>query len=287
MKILLTGARGSIGKYLYSYLETKGYEVLGITSGSSERGLIQCDLRDRILVSQLPKADIIVHLAQFPDYKDFPSKAFDIFDVNVGGTQNLLEYGLASKVQKFIYMSTGSIYDLTLGGLLTEESHINPRSYYASTKLAAEFLVMSYAQYFTTTSIRLFNPFSFENDGKLVSNILSKVEEGKEITLTNENGLVMNPLFIKDLIVAIEAVILSGSAGAGIYNFAGPEAVTLKKLSLLYGELVNKPVTFKFIDDVTLNLESSNQKFLNSFNFRFKYRLIDALKECSLKRTTE
>ena len=55
-KILITGHKGFIGSYLYSYLAAKGYDVIGIDrkSGVEVLSVTEDDLRD---------IDIVIHLA--------------------------------------------------------------------------------------------------------------------------------------------------------------------------------------------------------------------------------
>ena len=51
-----------------------------------------------------------MHLAQSPRYRDFPEGALDVFEVNVGSTQRLLDWACRQGVKRFIYASSGGVY---------------------------------------------------------------------------------------------------------------------------------------------------------------------------------
>ncbi len=82
MKVLLTGAKGFIGKNLSLHLQQKGHEVLSFDKENS----------DEDLKTYLSQADFIVHLAGI----NRPLKEEEFFDGNVNFTVKLLDYLKAS-----------------------------------------------------------------------------------------------------------------------------------------------------------------------------------------------
>lgn len=284
-KILLTGASGFIGKGLATDLREKGFEVIGTSHRSAGDGLVICDLTDPAQVSKLPHADVIIHLAQATCYKDYPNKANSIFNVNVASTQYLLEFARQNNAKKFIFMSTGSVYDLSLNVEITETSPIKPNSYYATTKLMAEQLVNCYSEFFQCISLRLFNPFSHIGNGKLISNIFEKVERGSEIYIANDVGVLMNPLYLKDLNDALIAVVKSNIRTSDVFNLAGAEATTLKDFALMYSDVIKSKPKFQKTNEKTVNMVANVEKFKEVFSFEFKYSLQKALKEVCATRT--
>ena len=57
-----------------------------------------------------PFIDVVIHLAQSNHFKDFPSYASDIFNVNVSSSVYLLEYARSANAKLFVYTSTGGVY---------------------------------------------------------------------------------------------------------------------------------------------------------------------------------
>ncbi len=115
-KVLITGAGGLIGSACAEYLVTNGWMVVGIDnnqrqeffgpSGSTDavvKDLLHrhprvykhesIDIRDRQKVRNLfktEKPDLIVHAAAQPSHDKAASIPYDDFDVNAGGTLNVL-----------------------------------------------------------------------------------------------------------------------------------------------------------------------------------------------------
>ena len=79
------------------------------------------------------------------------------------GTTNLLELARRHSVDRFVYVSSGSVYgdDPGLDEVLHEETRPSPRSLYAIGKYASELLTRRYGELhgFQTASMRLGGPY--------------------------------------------------------------------------------------------------------------------------------
>ena len=88
MRVFVTGARGFVGRWLTAELEGAGHEILA----APDRGRLE--LTDAAAVAaqlQAARPDAVVHLAAVsfaPDAAADPARAFE---VNVGGTVNVME----------------------------------------------------------------------------------------------------------------------------------------------------------------------------------------------------
>ena len=120
MKILITGCAGFIGRRLAAQF-AREHEVYGATRQMA--GLpagVMPVIADLSVPSMLcglaqggvlPDAiDAVLHFAQSSRYREWPDGADDMFAVNVGATQRLLEYARRAGAQRFIMASTGSVY---------------------------------------------------------------------------------------------------------------------------------------------------------------------------------
>ena len=126
-KILITGSEGFIGSHLVEKLILKGYKVkcLILYNSFNEIGnlsylnksilnkadLIFGDVRDNNLVIDISKnCSAIINLAALIGIPYSYKAARSYIDVNIIGTQNLLEAALKNRVSKFIHTSTSEVY---------------------------------------------------------------------------------------------------------------------------------------------------------------------------------
>ena len=113
--ILVTGATGLIGSSLLKPLAT-AFKVHAL-SRSKENDKIanvtwhHVDLNDDFDIKMLPvNIEAVIYLAQSEDYRDFPKKAVDIFEINTVKLLKMLDYGRELGIKKFIYSSSGGVY---------------------------------------------------------------------------------------------------------------------------------------------------------------------------------
>ena len=79
--------------------------------------------------------DIVFHLAAMwlLHCKDFPRAAFE---VNIGGTFNVLETCIKNNVKKLIYSSSASVYGDAEQVPMKEDHPFNNKNFYGATKIA-------------------------------------------------------------------------------------------------------------------------------------------------------
>jgi GDP-4-dehydro-6-deoxy-D-mannose reductase len=148
VKILLTGASGFIGRRLAARLATSGHDVLGASNeGDTEQAgyeSLSLDVVDARAVSRVAVScspDVVIHLAGLANVGASWRKPDLYFQVNVLGTENILNAFPDSKV---LLASSAEIYgDVPEAEQpLKEERLPAPGNPYALTKAAAERLVL-------------------------------------------------------------------------------------------------------------------------------------------------
>jgi UDP-glucose 4-epimerase len=122
MNILLTGATGFIGGFLSQELLNSGHLIFAVTHqhplAAPNRETFTWLYGD-LAKPQAPlpppptQLEAVVHLAQSRDYREFPYKVKDIFNVNVNAVLKLLEYARQHGIKTFIYTSTANVYQLS------------------------------------------------------------------------------------------------------------------------------------------------------------------------------
>lgn len=141
--ILVTGASGHLGSRVMSLLKDLGHEVIGIGLNNVSGKIIRLDLTDRSAVldfCQQNSVEICIHCASIMSTDSQRLPVAVTTEINVTGTANLL----AHPWQKFIYVSTGSVFQGD-HDRLTETTPPTPQTVYALTKRLAEIDVMRHS----------------------------------------------------------------------------------------------------------------------------------------------
>ena len=191
---LITGSSGLIGSEAVSYFDAAGWTVHGIDNnmradffgpGGDTRGTLarlrsvatrfthhELDIRDRnaveALVAEL-RPELIVHAAAQPSHDLAAQRPFDDFEVNAGGTLNLLETARRHCGDSpFVLMSTNKVYGdgpngIPLVELATRWDYAEPdregidetmsidgtlHSLFGVSKASADLMVQEYGRYF-------------------------------------------------------------------------------------------------------------------------------------------
>jgi UDP-glucose 4-epimerase len=241
--ILVTGAGGLVGRALVARLAPFN-RVFALVRENPPRPLpagvdpIIHDLCSRG-DPQLPEVPAtIVHLAQSSSYQEFPARALDIFEVNVGSTQRLLDWAHRRGVERFIYASSGGVYghgeaafdeDAPLGGTSAYGHHI-------ASKRCGELLANAYNGSMIIVMLRFFFAYGpGQRRSMLIPRLIDNVLNRRPINLQGNDGLRANPVWVDDAAAAVEAA-TSLQVGQTI-NVAGPQVLSLRDIATLIGEL--------------------------------------------------
>lgn len=158
---LVTGGAGFIGSHLVDRLLAEGWRVTVVDNFDpfydpaikrkniephleySNYRLVEADIRDlEGLRAQLSgDYDVIVHLAAKAGVRPSIKDPVGYQEVNVRGTQNLLELAREWGVKQFVFASSSSVYGVNPNVPWREDDHVLlPISPYASTKVSGELL---------------------------------------------------------------------------------------------------------------------------------------------------
>jgi GDPmannose 4,6-dehydratase len=196
MKALITGISGQDGSYLSEYLLDLGYEVHGIVQR------VELEDPERQLWRLLPFMDkLCLHPASIESFpsllkaieeiqpdecyhlaaQSFVSYSFDdefsVFNVNIGGTHNLLSAIKAScPTCRFYFASSSEMFGRAQSSPQNEETPFHPRSAYGITKLTGFHLTTNYREnydLFACSGI-LFNHESIRRGSEYVTRKISQ-----------------------------------------------------------------------------------------------------------------
>ena len=148
MRVLVTGSEGYIGTILAPYLLAHGHDVVGVDTGFHRVGWlyngvdrapawINKDIR-HLTAEDLRGFDAIVHLAELSNDPVGQLNPDITFEINHLGSVRLATLAREAGVERFIYMSSCSVYGSAGDELSTEESPLDPLTTYAQCKVLVE-----------------------------------------------------------------------------------------------------------------------------------------------------
>lgn len=134
--VLVTGARGFVGRYLVEHLETTGAKVTGWTRE-------QVDLLDRSAVSRAMaevRPNVVYHCAGAAHVGQSFNNIADTFAANVLGTHHVLDALRGTNVNARVLITGSSLVYRQSDRALKEDDPTGPATPYAVSKLAQEML---------------------------------------------------------------------------------------------------------------------------------------------------
>jgi nucleoside-diphosphate-sugar epimerase len=234
MDVLLTGADGFIGRYLVPQLR-RPHRVFALSrSPGSAQGVerVCADLTDPHLERALPpRVDAVVALAQARDYRLFPEKALEVFEVNASALLRLLDWSRRVGVRRFVYASSANVYPRSAGPI-TEDDRPAPGAFYGRSKYVGELLVGSYAECFACTVLRLFTVYGPGQTNMLIPNLIERLHQGRAVQVEGLEGLRLSPVHVGDVCRVFEAVLdETVSAPYSVLNVGGEETLGVRGLA--------------------------------------------------------
>lgn len=219
--ILITGSKGFIGGSLSSLLKTKSFEI--IETGDFHT----LDLCNWEAVKNIPRAEVIVHLAS----KNFVPESFktplSYYNNNILSTLNILE---KAKVDgsKVIFFST-YLYGNPLYLPIDENHTKNPKNPYTHSKLICEELCQAYHRDFGVP-VTVFRPFNTYGPGQKLSFFIPTIinQIHNEVIKLNDSRPKRDFIYIDDVVEAVFLSIIDNKDLFRVYNLGSGVSTSVK-----------------------------------------------------------
>lgn len=220
MRVLVTGTEGYLGSLLAPTLMADGHDVVGIDTGYYRYGwlyhgsprvpeTISKDIRD-LTRADLDGFDAVVHMAELSNDPIGDLIGEITYDINHHGSVALARAAREAGVERFVYMSSCSVYGVA-GGTVDETSPVDPQTSYARCKALVEQDVTALADDgFSPTFLR--NATAFGASPRMrfdivLNNLAGLAWTQKQIAMTSD-GTPWRPLVHGlDIAAAIRAVL--------------------------------------------------------------------------------
>ncbi len=246
--IIVTGHDGFLGSHLVPELQKK-FNVIGVSKTRYNQKITQLK-KDICKISYLDfpeKINYIIHLAAITDPIYCQKNPKECFNVNVNGTQNILELA-RRKDSKIIFFSTSHVYGIPKKLPVKEGDPKHPNSIYSDSKLDAEIICESYSRtYGLDVSIaRLFSVYGPNSSSHLVVNsIINQLLKNKVIQLGNVNSR-RDFIYVTDVIQAIK-IILKTIHGFNDYNVGTGKSYSILEICEILKKISKKNIPVKSI----------------------------------------
>ncbi len=251
MKILITGGAGFIGSHLCDKYTKEGHSVLcldNFMSGNlvNVRHLLDCrnfklirgDIRDYELLEKIMRdVDVVFHLAaQIHVDRSYVEPRLT-YEVNVMGTQNILEIARLHDCKKVIYASTSEVYGSSLYHPMDEKHPLNAPHPYGASKIAADRMCYAYLQTYgmDISILRLFNVFGpRQRDigyGGVISIFTRRVLSGMPPIIYGDGKQTRDYTYIEDAVKAYDSVLNHKEPITEPVNFGSGKEVSIVELA--------------------------------------------------------
>jgi UDP-glucose 4-epimerase len=175
MRILITGGAGFVGSHLCEKYTRENHTVICLDNFMSgdlvnvrhllnnrNFKLIKGDVRDYDLLEKIMRdVDVVFHLAAQIHVDRSYIEPRLTYDINVIGTQNILEVARLHDCKKIIHASTSEVYGSAQYFPIDEKHPLNAPHPYGASKIAADRMCYAYIKTYgmNITIVRCFNIF--------------------------------------------------------------------------------------------------------------------------------
>lgn len=148
---LVTGATGAVGPSVIGALHKAGHSIRTLSIDAPQAGSLPPDIEVRIgdvtdqsaVQSAMQGVEAVIHLAALLHITNPPPTLLEKYErINIRGAATLVKAAVEAGVKRLVFFSTIAVYGNSYNQILTEDTLTQPDTFYATTKLAAERIVL-------------------------------------------------------------------------------------------------------------------------------------------------
>ena len=300
---MITGAAGFLGRNLTKMYSELGHELVLIdytdifhndpyTGTVHGHSVYDIDIRTEqaSIVRLLKDVDCVIHCANRARIDPSWVQYADYYNTNITATHALFKLCQTENVNKFVYVSSSSVYGNTDKAVQEESDPMMPTNPYAVSKMAAEWALQTQAQTGNTTLL-IVRPFTmYGNDmsrgpyGLVIAKFLAAMEGNEPLVLHDHGNQTRDFIHIDDAVRGIRLLIDNGTHKE-VYNLGSGQSVSIKSLAdAVSTQQIMAPARIGPVKSTCANIDK-----LRNFGFEPKVKVIEWLtqhtKELKLKHS--
>lgn len=268
---LVTGGAGFIGSHLVDRLLAEGWQVTVVDNFDpfydpaikrrniaphreyKNYKLIETDICDIATLRERLKGeyDVIVHLAAKAGVRPSIKDPVGYQEVNVRGTQNLLELAREWGIKQFVFASSSSVYGINPNVPWREDDCVlMPISLYAATKVAGELLghVYSHLYGIRFIALRFFTVYGPRQRPDLVIHKFARLMlQGEPIPVYGDGSSRRDYTYIDDIIQGVRAAMDYTATPYEVINLGNNRTVSLMEMIHALEEVLSVKAKLEFL----------------------------------------
>ena len=268
MKILITGGGGFVGSHLSEALLARGDEVYILEPGGTQkvrhllghprfRIVRDSVMSHDILDSLIAQVDLVYHLAAVVGVEHYVGDPYEVLNVNVNGTQNVLKvaykYG-----RKVVFSSTSEVYgrnpklpwseddDRVLGSTRID------RWCYSTSKAVGEHFCLAYHKLgLPVTITRYVNVYGPRLDkidvGRIITIFMGQLLRGEPLTVIGDGLQTRCFTYVDDAVAATIAAGVGEGTDGQVFNIGTDAETSILELAKLMIDISGSKSTISFV----------------------------------------
>jgi UDP-glucose 4-epimerase len=248
------------------------------------------DIRDvDVLDKAVEEADYVIHLAAMwlLHCRDFPRTAFD---VNIGGTFNVLEACAKHGVKRLVYSSSASVYGDALKVPMDEEHPFNNRNFYGATKISGEAMCRAFydrygLKYVGLRYMNVYGPRQDQNAAYsgVVPIMLNKISRNEPPVINGDGSQAYDFVYVRDVARANVLALASDetddffNVGTGVQTTVRELCESILRLKESELRVEYRPYLEDDIRRLVKNRIGDTRKASDQLGFMAEYTLDDGL----------
>ncbi|GAB6178411.1 NAD-dependent epimerase/dehydratase family protein [Desulfobaculum senezii] len=308
-RLLVIGGGGFIGSHVVDLLtreDVAEVRVFDNFSRGSEENLRDA-LRDPrvkvfevggellqrdVLSAAMQGIDGVFHLAALwlLHCQDYPRSAFE---VNIGGTFNVLEAMLERGVKRLVYSSSASVYGDAVAEPMTEDHPYNNTNFYGATKIAGEHMCRALhhryhgtAQHFDYVGLRYMNVYGPRQDYHgayiaVIMKILDRLDRGEPPQVYGDGAQSYDFVYVEDCARANVAA-MKAEATDRFYNVGTGIKTSIRELAERIVDVVGVDAAIEYLpggQTFVKNRVGCPERAAKELGFRAGVGLADGLRQ--------
>jgi UDP-glucuronate 4-epimerase len=251
---LITGGAGFIGSHLVDSLLADGWRITAFDNfdpfydrsikeenirphlANRNYTLVRGDIRDASSIRQMEDGayDVIVHLAARGGVRPSIEDPVGYQEINVAGTQSVLELARRCRVRQFVFASSSSVYGINPRVPWREDDFVlQPISPYASTKVSGELLghVYSHLHGMRFIALRFFTVYGPRQRPDLAIHKFARLMlAGRPIPVYGDGTTSRDYTYIDDIIRGTRAAMEYAATPYEVINLGNTHTVSLREM---------------------------------------------------------